>query len=85
MREEQTNPEESRTKPLRALELRGCVRCARERVVGAAGGGEGTNTGSAGNALDGGGSSYVELSATNVHFWRGWKNATDNGLVVFRW
>ncbi|HET6276706.1 MAG TPA: hypothetical protein VFE16_12320 [Candidatus Cybelea sp.] len=33
----------------------------------------------------GGGSSYVERTATDVHVWRGWKNATGNGLVVFSW
>jgi hypothetical protein len=33
----------------------------------------------------GGGSSYVERSATNVHMWQGWKNATTNGLVVLSW
>lgn len=33
----------------------------------------------------GGGSSYVEPSATNVHMWQGWKNATGNGLVVVSW
>ena len=33
----------------------------------------------------GGGSSYAEPSATNVHMWRGWKNATGDGLVVLSW
>ncbi len=33
----------------------------------------------------GGGSSYVERSATDVHMWQGWKNATGNGLVVLSW
>ena len=33
----------------------------------------------------GGGSSYVEPSATDVHIWQGWKNATSNGLVVLSW
>jgi hypothetical protein len=36
-------------------------------------------------AGEGGGSSYVESSATKVHLWRGWKKATTNGLVVFSW
>jgi Glycine rich protein len=51
-------------------------------------GGGGGAGGSGGGGLGGGGgggSSYVESSATNVHFWRGWKNATGNGLVVFSW
>jgi hypothetical protein len=52
---------------------------------GGGGGGEGAvgywGTGGGG----GGGSSYVERSATDVHFWDGWKNATGNGLVVFSW
>jgi hypothetical protein len=33
----------------------------------------------------GGGSSYVEPSATDVHFWSNWKNASGDGLVVFSW
>ena len=33
----------------------------------------------------GGGSSYVEPNATKVRLWRGWINATGDGLVVFSW
>jgi hypothetical protein len=33
----------------------------------------------------GGGSSYVESTATNVHMWQGWKNRARNGLVVLSW
>lgn len=33
----------------------------------------------------GGGSSYVEPSALNSKTWPGWKRATGNGLVIFRW
>ncbi len=33
----------------------------------------------------GGGSSYVESSAIKAGFWRGWKTAKANGLVVFSW
>jgi Glycine rich protein len=33
----------------------------------------------------GGGSSFAERKAMNVHFWKGWKNATTDGLVVFSW
>jgi hypothetical protein len=33
----------------------------------------------------GGGSSYIEPSAIKFHGWQGWKNATGDGLVVFRW
>jgi Glycine rich protein len=42
-------------------------------------GGEGSGAGG------GGGSSYVEGSAPKFRMWRGWKNATGNGLVVFSW
>lgn len=55
---------------------------------GGGGGGIAPNGGSAyGNpgGGGGGGSSYVEPRATNVRFWQNWKNATDNGLVVFSW
>jgi hypothetical protein len=41
--------------------------------------------GTGGGGGGGGGSSYVENTASNVHFWRGWKNATSNGFVVFSW
>ncbi len=53
---------------------------------GGGGGGSGciTSGGGAGGG-GGGGSSYVERSATDVHMWQGWKNATGNGLVVFSW
>jgi hypothetical protein len=53
---------------------------------GGGGGGGGTDSfvgGSGGGG--GGGSSYVEKSATRVHMLRAWKDATGNGLVVFRW
>lgn len=33
----------------------------------------------------GGGSSYVERYAVKARFWRGWKTANGNGLVVFSW
>lgn len=33
----------------------------------------------------GGGSSYIEGSAIKARFWRGWKTANGNGLVVFSW
>jgi hypothetical protein len=33
----------------------------------------------------GGGSSYAERSATDVRFWRGWKESAHNGLVVLSW
>jgi len=53
------------------------------------GGGGGGGAGESDYALPGGGgggaSSYVEPYATKVHLWRGWKNATGNGLVVFSW
>jgi len=49
------------------------------------GGGGGGGSPGAQGAGGGGGSSYVESSATNVHFWRGWKNATGDGLIVFSW
>jgi len=56
---------------------------------GGGGGGVGTgtyyNSSSTGGGGGGGGSSYVEPSGKDVHMWRGWKNATDNGLVVFGW
>jgi hypothetical protein len=50
---------------------------------GGGGGGGGAPLGPGG--AGGGGSSYVESSATNVHFVRGWKKATGNGLVVVSW
>ena len=56
---------------------------------GGGGGGSGSDYGSGSPYYSGGGggggSSYVESSATNVHMWRGWKNATGDGLVVFSW
>lgn len=33
----------------------------------------------------GGGSSYVEPRATDAHFWKNWKDASGNGIVVFSW
>lgn len=33
----------------------------------------------------GGGSSYAESTVSDVHMWRGWKNATGDGLVVISW
>jgi hypothetical protein len=69
--------------------------CGYTRYVGGSGGGGGGGyygggAGGGGSYLEqggggGGGSSYVESSATNVHFVRGWKKATGNGLVVFSW
>ncbi len=54
---------------------------------GGGGGGGGVNFYSGGEpgAGGGGGSSYVERSAIKFRSWRGWKNATGNGLVVFSW
>ena len=56
---------------------------------GGGGGGVGTgtyyNSSSTGGGGGGGGSSYVEPTGKDVHMWRGWKNATDDGLVVFGW
>ncbi|MFY9720345.1 MAG: hypothetical protein WAK16_11965 [Candidatus Cybelea sp.] len=59
-------------------------------TAGGGGGGGGYYGGGGGEGAvgywgGGGGSSYVERSATDVHFWDGWKNATGNGLVVFSW
>jgi len=51
---------------------------------GGGGGGSSYSTaGSGGGGGGGGGSSYVESSATDVHFWRGWKS--KGGLVVIHW
>jgi hypothetical protein len=33
----------------------------------------------------GGGSSYIEPAASKSHEWRGWKNATGNGVITIRW
>ncbi len=56
---------------------------------GGGGGGDGGGASSGNRAAagggGGGGSSYAEPSATNVQMWRGWKNAGDNALVIFRW
>jgi hypothetical protein len=33
----------------------------------------------------GGGSSFIEPTARNARSWKGWKDASGNGLVVFSW
>jgi Glycine rich protein len=48
------------------------------------GGGGGSSVGATSGG-GGGGSGYVEPSATNVHFQRGWKNATGDGEIILRW
>ncbi|MBV9720162.1 MAG: hypothetical protein JOZ77_12655 [Candidatus Eremiobacteraeota bacterium] len=50
---------------------------------GGGGGGGGYCFGYGGGG--GGGSSYIEPNAIKFHTWRGWKNATSNGLVVLSW
>jgi hypothetical protein len=40
--------------------------------------------GSSGGGGGGGGSSYAESSASNVHFWQGWKQG-QSGVVIFDW
>jgi hypothetical protein len=54
---------------------------------GGGGGGSGSNGSSyyGGGGGGGGGSSFAEPKATQVHFWKNWKNATGDGLVVFSW
>jgi hypothetical protein len=54
---------------------------------GGGGGGGGWDYGDyeGGGGGGGGGSSYAESSASNVRFWRGWKQSAHNGLVVFSW
>lgn len=56
---------------------------------GGGGGGGGAPPGADGGegpgAGGGGGSSYVERKALKIRMWRGWKNATSDGLVVFSW
>jgi hypothetical protein len=58
---------------------------------GGGGGGGGAGYGGtggfwpAGGGGGGGGSSYVEPSATKAQLWRGWRNATGNGVVFFSW
>lgn len=52
---------------------------------GGGGGGAGGNVDGNGGGGGGGGSSYVESDALRVKMWRGWKNATDDGLVVISW
>ncbi|HEX3458472.1 MAG TPA: glycine rich domain-containing protein [Candidatus Baltobacteraceae bacterium] len=54
---------------------------------GGGGGGAGIGNYSVGfpGGGGGGGSSYVEPSAIKMRFWRGWKNATGDGLVVLSW
>jgi hypothetical protein len=63
-------------------------------LVAGGGGGQGGNGGNGGNGGDtfsgasgggGGGSSYVEPGAFAQREWRGWKNATGNGIIVFSW
>jgi hypothetical protein len=54
---------------------------------GGGGGGSGvsstTDTGAGGGG--GGGSSYAEPSAIGVRMYRGWKDASGNGVVTIRW
>lgn len=55
---------------------------------GGGGGGGGAPPGYGGGGIGGGGgggSSYVEPRATRAQVWRGWKDATGDGLVVFSW
>ncbi len=56
---------------------------------GGGGGGSGEGGYSTGNfgggGGGGGGSSFAEPKATQVRFWKNWKNATGPGLVVFSW
>jgi hypothetical protein len=56
---------------------------------GGGGGGGGAPPGADGGegigAGGGGGSSFVESAAKKWRFWRGWKTATGDGLVVFSW
>lgn len=61
-----------------------------QRGDGGGGGGTGCPSSSCGYSAGGGGgggggSSYVEATASDVHMWRGWKDATGNGVVVIRW
>jgi hypothetical protein len=51
------------------------VACGGSQALNGVTGGASDNGGS-------GGSSYVEPTAKGVHMWRGWKSATDDGLVV---
>ena len=51
---------------------------------GGGGGGGDTFSGASGGG-GGGGSSYVEPGAFAQREWRGWKNATGNGIIVFSW
>jgi hypothetical protein len=50
---------------------------------GGGGGGGGGYYGGGGGG--GGGSSYVGPNATKYRFWKGWKSADGNGLVIIRW
>ena len=52
---------------------------------GGGGGGAGGNVDGSGGGGGGGGSSYIEPNAMRAKMWRGWKNATGDGLVVFSW
>jgi len=52
---------------------------------GGGGGGAGGEIDGSGGGGGGGGSSYVEPSALRSKMWRGWKNATGNGLIVLSW
>jgi Glycine rich protein len=52
---------------------------------GGGGGGAGGNVDGSGGGGGGGGSSYVERNATRAKMYRGWKNATGDGLVLFSW
>jgi hypothetical protein len=58
-----------------------------DRILVAAGGGGGGSdsfVGASGGG-GGGGSSYIEPSALTQHQWRGWKDATGDGVIVIRW
>jgi len=55
---------------------------------GGGGGGSGAGYGSSNynsGGGGGGGSSYAEPKATHVRFWRGYRRATTDGVVIFSW
>ena len=52
---------------------------------GGGGVGGGGPSGAYGGGGGGGGSSYVEPSAKKFRSWKGWKDATGNGIVVVHW
>ncbi|MBV8198176.1 MAG: hypothetical protein JO263_08570, partial [Candidatus Eremiobacteraeota bacterium] len=51
---------------------------------GGGGGGSDSFVGASGGG-GGGDSSFIEPKALSHREWRGWKNATGNGIVVIRW